>query len=292
MISGANSGIGLVTAMFLAKKGATVHLVCRNQERGESAKTEITRESSNEKVHLHLLDLSKPKDISKFTRDFVDSGQQLDVLVNNAGCMVNERELTDDGLEKNFATNTLGTYLLTTGLIPVLEKSSDPRVITVSSGGMLVTKLDPHDLQFQNYRNFDGTFAYAQNKRQQVVMARQWALQWPDIHFSSMHPGWADTPAVRQAMPEFRRRMGNRLRSPEEGADTIIWLCVSNTIKDQPSGGFFQDRAAASEHLPLAWTRSSLEDETLLMTKLKEIAERFSDNSSTAAEPSPQSQEN
>lgn len=131
---------------------------------------------------------------------------------------------------------------MTTGLVPALEKSSDPRVVslihtfpfphsiellvplsinlfvvtiiiyssvphspilhspilsfsqvTVSSGGMLVTKLDPHDLQFENFRNFDGTFAYAQNKRQQVVMTRQWSTQWPDIHFSSMHPGkWVE----------------------------------------------------------------------------------------------------
>lgn len=279
MISGANSGIGKVTALQLAKKGATVHLVCRNQERGEAAKQEISSESSNEKIYLHLLDLSKPKDVTKFTQDFIQSGQQLDVLVNNAGCMVNQRELTDDGLEKNFATNTLGTYLLTTGLIPALEKSSDARVVTISSGGMLVAKLDPRDLQFENYRNFDGTYAYAQNKRQQVVMTHQWSLQWPDIHFSSMHPGWADTPAVRQAMPGFHSRMGDRLRSPEEGADTVVWLCVSESAKKQPSGRFFEDRSLASEHLPLAWSRSSQQDEELLMTKLKEISERFTETS-------------
>jgi len=169
--------------------GATVHMVCRNQTRGEKAKEEIISESGNEKVYLHILDLSKPRDIVKFTDEFVESDQALDVLVNNAGCMVNQRQETDDGLEKNFATNTLGTYMLTTGLIPALEKTTSSRVVTVSSGGMLVMKLDPNNLQFENVRSFDGTFAYAQNKRQQVVMTRRWAEMYPNVHFSSMHPG-------------------------------------------------------------------------------------------------------
>ncbi|XP_054945477.1 dehydrogenase/reductase SDR family member 12 isoform X2 [Physeter macrocephalus] len=78
--------------------------------------------------------------------------------------MVNKRELTEDGLEKNFATNTLGVYVLTTALIPVLEKEHDPRVITVSSGGMLVQKLNTDDLQSERTA-FDGTMVYAQNKK-------------------------------------------------------------------------------------------------------------------------------
>ena len=97
----------------------------------------------------------------------------------------------------NFATNTLGTYLLTTGLLPLLEKSDQPRVVTVSSGGMLVQKLDVDDLQFQKMSKYDGTMAYAQNKRQQVEMTESWAAKQLAIHWSVMHPGWADTPAVR-----------------------------------------------------------------------------------------------
>ena len=97
----------------------------------------------------------------------------------------------------NFATNTLGTYLLTTSLLPLLEKSDQPRVVTVSSGGMLVQKLDVDDLQFQKMSKYDGTMAYAQNKRQQVEMTEIWAAKHLEIHWSVMHPGWADTPAVR-----------------------------------------------------------------------------------------------
>merc|ERR1712209_123798 len=101
----------------------------------------------------------------------------------------------------NFATNTLGTYLLTTGLLPLLEKSDQPRVITVSSGGMLVQKLNVDDLQFQKMSKYDGTMAYAQNKRQQV-------------------------------------KMKDKLRSVEQGADTVVWLAISPAALQGDSGQF------------------------------------------------------
>ena len=126
---------------------------------------------------------------------------------------MNTREETSDGIETNFATNSLGTYILTTQLIPTLRlhasqppvvdaattatsAAAAPRVITVSSGGMLTHKLDVTDLMTEK-GNFDGTMVYAQQKRQQIVMTEKWAKEFPDIHFSVMHPGWADTPAVR-----------------------------------------------------------------------------------------------
>ena len=88
---------------------------------------------------------------------------------------------------------------------------SRPRVITVSSGGMLTNKLDANDLQFER-KPFDGTMVYAQNKRQQIVMAEKWAMKYPEIQFSTMHPGWADTPAVRNSMPSFYEKMKDKLR--------------------------------------------------------------------------------
>lgn len=171
MITGANSGIGKSAAISIAKKGGIVHLVCRNEERALKAKEEIVTESKNDKVFVHLLDTSKLKDVHRFTKDFSSSNDRLNVLINNAGCMVNERTLTEDNLEVNFATNTMGTYILTMGLLPLLQKSDKPRVITVSSGGMYTQKLNVKDLQFEN-ENFDGTFAYARNKRQQVYQSK------------------------------------------------------------------------------------------------------------------------
>ncbi|XP_035693691.1 dehydrogenase/reductase SDR family member 12-like isoform X2 [Branchiostoma floridae] len=243
LITGANSGIGKATAEEVAKRGGTVHLVCRNPTRGEEALKDIMEKTGSQ--------------------------------VNNAGCMINTREVSADGLEGNFATNTLGTYILTTGLLPLLSQSEQPRVITVSSGGMLPSKLNIKDLQFEQMRPFDGTMAYSQNKRQQVVMTEQWAQQYPTIHFSSCHPGWADTPAVRTSMPDFHQKMKSRLRSVEQGADTLVWLSVAEAVAKQPGGLFFQDRAPVSKHLPLAWTKSTKQEEAGLMQQLEEIAGRF-----------------
>lgn len=275
MITGANSGIGRQTALEIAKRGGTVHLVCRNPEYGAEAKEELISESNNSNIHLHILDLSQPKDISSFVRNWCSEHGELDVLVNNAGCMVNTRELTEDDLEKNFATNTLGTYMVTRGLLDTLARSSEPRVVTVSSGGMLIQKLDVSDLQFENLKPFEGTMAYAQNKRQQVVMTEHLARQNPNIHFSVMHPGWSDTPAVRNSMPDFYAKMKDRLRSVEQGADTIVWLAVAKEALTQPSGLFWQDRTPVATHLPLAWTRASEGEEDKLMNTLNNLWTRF-----------------
>ncbi|KAG1959859.1 dehydrogenase/reductase SDR family member 12 [Pimephales promelas] len=273
IITGANSGIGKATAYEIAKRGGTVHLVCRNKDRAEEARKEIVEQSKNENVHVHLVDMSSPRKVWEFANGFSQK-HNLHALINNAGCMVNQRELTEDGLEKNFATNTLGTYILTTALIPTLKKSENPRVITVSSGGMLVQKLNVEDLQFEK-GSFDGTMVYAQNKRQQVIMTEQFAAQHKEIHFSSMHPGWADTPAVQSSMPDFHAKMKNKLRTEAQGADTVVWLAMSDAASRQPSGLFFQDRKAVSTHLPLAFSRSSPAEDQKLMTTLEELAIKF-----------------
>lgn len=279
MITGANSGIGKDTAVFLAKKGAIVHMVCRSETRGEEARKEISESSGNDKVILHILDMSKPRMVWEFVEKFSSANEALHVLINNAGCMVNTREVDEDGLEKNFATNTLGTYILTSGLMPLLLKNEAPRVITVSSGGMLVMKLDIKDLQFEKMNPFDGTMAYAQNKRQQVIMTEKWAEKHEEILFSSMHPGWADTPAVQTSMPGFHRKMKDRLRTCAQGADTIIWLSVADMSKE-PRGAFYQDRKPVSTHLPLAWSKASDGEKNELMTKLEDLASKFKPDSS------------
>ena len=126
MITGSNSGLGKTSALEIAKRGGTIHMVCRNAKYAEDAKNEIIQETKNEKVFVHILDLSSPKEIIKFARTFKNNNSEkgLDVLVNNAGCMVNVRKETPDEIEKNFATNTLGTYILTEELIPLLQKAT------------------------------------------------------------------------------------------------------------------------------------------------------------------------
>ncbi|XP_033978145.1 DHRS-12_like_SDR_c-like domain-containing protein [Trematomus bernacchii] len=274
MITGANSGIGKATAMNIAKKGGTIHMVCRNKDKAEEARAEIVKETGNKEVFVHILDLSETKKVWEFAEGFKRKYKTLNVLINNAGAILSEREVNTEGLEKSFATNVLGVYILTKSLIPLLEKSPDPRVITVSSGGMLVQKLRTGNLQSERGR-FDGTMVYAQHKRQQVVMTEQLAKTHTNIHFSVMHPGWVDTPAVANAMPDFHRSMKESLRAPEQGADTVVWLSVSEAAVKNPSGRFYQDRKMVSAHLPLAWTRCSALEEQKLVSLLEDMAKTF-----------------
>lgn len=275
MITGANSGIGKATVMFIAKCGGTIHMVCRNKDRADAAKEEVVLSTGNQNIHIHILDMSDPHSVWKFAAEYVNSGRPLDVLVNNAGAMINERKVNNEGLELNFVTNTLATYILTVAMLPVLRKSSQPRAIMVTSGGMLTQKLNVSDLQSERMRPFDGTDVYAQNKRHQVVMTEELSKKYPDVHFSCMHPGWADTPAVRNAMPNFHRRMGSRLRTAEQGADTLSWLCLAKYVSDLKSGEYFQDRQIVPRHLPFACTKVSQEDHAKLMTTLEKIADTY-----------------
>ena len=152
LITGSNSGIGRQTALEILRRGGTVHMVCRNPSTGGEARQELMETTGNNNIHLHILDLSKPRDIAAFVKKFGAENSKLDVLINNAGCMVNTRQTNEEGLDMNFATNTLGTFMLTSGLLPLLGQSDQPRVVTVSSGGMLVQGLDVTDLQFEKVR--------------------------------------------------------------------------------------------------------------------------------------------
>uniref|UniRef100_A0A8C5APP9 Dehydrogenase/reductase 12-like a n=1 Tax=Gadus morhua TaxID=8049 RepID=A0A8C5APP9_GADMO len=248
MITGANSGIGRATAMAIAKKGGTVHMVCRNKDKAEEARADIVKESGNKEIFVHILDLSETKKVWEFAESFKRKYKSLNVLINNAGCIMSQREENTEGLEKSFASN-----------------------VTVSSGGMLVQKLRTGNLQTDRGR-YDGAMVYAQNKRQQVVITEQLAKNHLNIHFSVMHPGWVDTPAVANAMPEFHSSMRESLRTPEQGADTAVWLAVSDAAATMPSGHFYQDRKMVSAHLPLAWTRSSSLEEQKFMSSLEDLA--------------------
>ncbi|KAL3313148.1 Dehydrogenase/reductase SDR member 12 [Cichlidogyrus casuarinus] len=256
MITGANSGIGYQMALKLASLQAEVHLVCRNQERGQSALDQIKSSCpNNDRIFLHLADMSDLSNVADFGKKFSSKHDRLDVLILNAGAMVNTFQLDPKlNLELNFVTNTLGTYVMGESLRPLLARTPNSRVIVVSSGGMLVKKLDhadPSNTQhWQTHPNkFDGTMVYAQNKRQQVVMTEEWARMYPTIRFFSMHPGWSSTPGVETAMPSFHESMKNKLRTAEQGADTAIWLAVCPNLPDKSDGSFFQEMQVKSEEM-------------------------------------------
>ena len=241
MVTGASSGLGLAIARDLAAARAEVHAVVRDPERGRLARAEIAEETGVE-VHLHFCDLADLGKVREFARAFLADGLPLDVLINNAGVMPAERGFSPDGYELTFATNVLGPFLLTEMLLPRLVEGEQPRVVMMSSGGMYATGFDLMDPELAG-QEYDPPRFYAHTKRAEVMLADEWQARYgaDGVAFCSMHPGWAETPGVRESLPRFTQVMAPILRDPEGGAETAVWL-ASVDQDEAPGGRFYQDR--------------------------------------------------
>lgn len=246
LVTGANSGLGKATALGLARLGAEVHLVVRNEDKGRSALVDLRGELPGGLFHLEVCDVSDPDSVRRLCADLVERLDRVDVLVHNAGVMPPQRTESADGHELTMAVHVLGPVLMTELLRPVLA-GHDARVVLVSSGGMYTQRLPVEDPEY-TAGGYRGAVAYARSKRTQVAMGpllqQRWAGDGITVHV--MHPGWADTPGVADSLPLFRTVTGPLLRDAEVGADTIVWLAA--TAPAPPGGRFWQDRRARPEH--------------------------------------------
>lgn len=246
LVTGASSGLGKATALGLARLGATVHLVVRDQRRGAAALEEIRRELPDAELLLELCDISDLADVRRAATGLAERLERVDVLVHNAGALPAERTESADGHELTVATHVLGPVLLTELLRPVLA-GHDARVVLVSSGGMYTQRLPVHDPDYRR-GTYKGPVAYARSKRMQValtpVLQQRWGVDGISVH--AMHPGWADTPGVASSLPLFRAVTRPVLRDAEAGADTVIWLAATDPVP--PGGRFWQDRAERPTH--------------------------------------------
>jgi NAD(P)-dependent dehydrogenase (short-subunit alcohol dehydrogenase family)/peroxiredoxin len=247
LITGANTGLGFEVALGLADLGAEVVLLCRSQKRGEEAADRIREQTGNRRVSVEIVDMSSLQSIRNAAPRL--AAKPVSVLVHNAGLLPPKREETKDGLELTFATHVVGPHLLTHLLTDALGAAPDARVVWVSSGGMYTQQLNLDDTDW-TAREYDGVTAYAETKRAQVVLSELWAkkLRRRGITVNAMHPGWADTPGVRSSIPTFHRITKAILRSPAEGADTVVWLAASERAKES-TGQFFFDRQPRWTHL-------------------------------------------
>jgi NAD(P)-dependent dehydrogenase (short-subunit alcohol dehydrogenase family) len=246
VVTGATSGLGRAAAQSLAALGGHVCIVGRDPERTERARGEISA-AAGSAVEADLADLSSLAETAAFAARFAATHDRLDVLVLNAGALTHEYTVTGEGNELTFATHVLSPFLLTRALRPLLEAAAPSRVIVVASGGMYTEPLDVDALDPEPA--YDGTKAYARCKRAQVVLAEEWTRHLLDtgVTVNAMHPGWADTPGLRTALPGFTRMVGPLLRTPEEGADTIVWLAAAPEAAGL-TGLFFLDRRARAKH--------------------------------------------
>ncbi|MGN6250349.1 MAG: SDR family NAD(P)-dependent oxidoreductase [Marmoricola sp.] len=246
LVTGATSGLGLATARALGRLGADVRLVVRDAERGARVAERLAADAPEGSFAVTRCDLSDLDDVRRACAELRTELARVDVLVHNAGAMPPEWTASAQGHETTVAVHVLGPVLMTELLMPLM-RGHDARVVLVSSGGMYTQRLDPDDPEYRDAPYRKAT-AYARSKRMQValtpVLQDRWAAAGVAVH--AMHPGWADTPGVAQALPVFRAVTGPLLRTAEAGADTAVWLVAT---EPSPRGGrFWQDRRPRPTH--------------------------------------------
>ena len=271
LITGANSGIGFATSVALASKGATVYLLCRNPERGQQAEDKIRELTGSKAVHFHRLDLSDLDQVQESAASMLEKVENIDVFVHNAGILPVKEMRSAQGLELALATNLVGHHLLTR----LLWKRLTGRMILVSSGGMYMAPLNTKKLFAKTFSKFDGVERYALTKRAQVALTEMWAKKGKKqgLVVHSMHPGWVATPGVEYSLPGFWKRMEHRLRTPEEGADTVVWLgCATKAL--QSTGKFWFDREPRKTHI-MPWQSHTSKEQQQLWDALEKTVSPY-----------------
>lgn len=246
VVTGATNGIGQAAATALAQGGAQVTIVGRNGEKTARVVAAIKQQSGSDKVDSLLADLSRPAAVKQLASAIKARHHQLDVLLNNAGCYYGSRLATADGLELTFALNHLGYFVLTTELLDLLQASDGARVVSVSSGASRGGKLVWDDLQFER-RRYQGFAAYGATKLMNIMFTRELArrLQDTPVVANCLHPGVVATGfgqnSASPIMTVFTRVAGLFMLSPEQGADTAVWL-ASSAAGGKVTGKYFVKR--------------------------------------------------
>ena len=247
VITGPTSGLGAETSRILVRAGAHLVLVGRNPNKCDAMASELRAMQVGSDVDVVCAEMGDFESVASASREIAGRFPRIDVLIHNAGALLNEREVSPQGIEQTIASHVVGPHLMTTVLRDAL-RAAHGRVVTVSSGGMYAAPLPQlqtgESLEMNNY---DGTKQYAIAKRAQVTLNSMWAKHEPDIEFAAMHPGWADTPGVQESIPLFRTVTRPILRTVSQGADTIAWLAAVDPLPRE-SGLFWCDRSVRGIH--------------------------------------------
>jgi dehydrogenase/reductase SDR family protein 12 len=262
VITGATSGLGLAAARVLASDGATVEIVARNAGKATAVCEQLRAHALSGSVDYVTADLADLDLVRGAAAELARRHEAVDVLIHNAGALDSSYGRSPQGIERTTASQVVGPFLLTELMLPQLRAARRGRVVWVASGGMYSQSLSVAQLEM-GPSDYDGTTAYARAKRAQVTLAEMWAEELrPDgIAVHAMHPGWADTPGVRRSLPTFRRVTGPLLRTPEQGADTMIWLAADDGVPVATTGRFWLDRRPRALHRLGSTRRSDTPDE-------------------------------
>lgn len=302
VVTGANSGLGKEVTTYAAAKGAKVYMLCRNAERAEQAKQDIVQQiqsydqttsstttdgapnNLNDNLQIVLVDVAELAQVRKAAQQLQSQENKIDVLVCNAGVLLNDRRESSEGNEMTFASHLLGgTYLLSQLLLPQLKAADCGRTVIVTSAGMYNFKLPSWEKltsssssSSSSPEDYNGVNVYAYAKRAQVLLAERCARDIPDVQWVTAHPGWSDTPAVDEAFGDMKKYL-NPLREPWQGAEGIAWLVAADKSAVE-NGAFYLDRKTQPKHMagPFftegSYTKNSEEEVDELMKNLKKAA--------------------
>jgi len=249
LITGASSGIGRATALELARMGASLVLVCRDRRRGEDTVDAIRRESGNRGVTLLLADLSSQQSIRQLARDFLATERPLHVLINNAGVVNLQRQVTVDGFEEVFAVNHLAYFLLTHLLLERLEACAPARIINVASDAHKFGGIDSDNLQGE--RRYRAMRIYGQSKLANILFTYELArrLEGRGVTVNCLHPGAVAT-GLGKNNGSWARALIAMLRpffrTPDGGAATSIYLASAPEVAAVHGRYFVNCREARS----------------------------------------------
>ena len=243
LITGANSGIGFEASVAIARLGAELVMVARDRRRGEDALAAVRARSASAAVSLLLCDMASLASVRRLAAEYRARHARLDVLVNNAGSVNDQRQTTEDGVERTFAANYLGSFLLTNLLLDLLKASAPARVINVSSIGHRQGTLDFDNLHFQ-HGGYSVMGAYGRSKLAQILFTRELAerLKGTGVTVTAVHPGAVGTNIWSHA-PWFVRPVFAVLRhfmlSSSAGAEPVVRLATSADVEGQ-TGGYYE----------------------------------------------------
>jgi NAD(P)-dependent dehydrogenase (short-subunit alcohol dehydrogenase family) len=256
VITGATSGIGEVAARRLAGMGARVVLVARDKTRGAATLARLRSDSTGISHSIHYADLSSISDVKRLAAEIAAAEPRIDVLINNAGALFSSRQMTEDNLELTFATNHMAYFVLTNGLRERLFLSAPARVVNTASSAHRGQKLNFDDLQ--SSKGFFGFNVYGRSKLCNILFTRELSRRWigTGVTANCLHPGFVDSRFGDTSGGLLSRavRLGKVFAvSPEEGAETIVYLASSPEVT-RVSGEYFYKRR------PATLTREALDD--------------------------------
>jgi len=258
MVTGATSGIGEVTARELAARGAEVIVVSRNAQKCQNTVSQIRKKTGNPAVDYMVADLSSQAQIRRLVQEFRPRFPRLDVLVNNAGAFFLRRQESEDGIEKTWALDHLNYFLLTNLLLDVLKDSAPARIVNVASESHRRAGIPFDNLELEE--GYSGMRAYGQAKLGNILFTYELArrLEGSGVTANAVHPGFVATDIgsdngwlVNQVM-KVVHLFG---RSPEEGAETVVYLASSPELEGV-SGKYFFDKQPI-ESAPVSYDRQT-----------------------------------